>query len=197
MDIEGDVKPLPRFQTRVKMLWDNAYLYIAAEMEEPQIWATLTERNSVIFHDNDFEVFLDPSGQSKDYLELEINALGTVWDLRLPVPYRQNGQPDNNFRFHGLISGVALDGELNNPAVTSKGWSVTLALPFCDIAPYHSNCPPGPGDTWRINFSRVEWPVDENLRKIPGLPEDNWVWSPQGEIDMHIPDRWGYLTFVE
>ena len=38
VDIEGTLKPLPRFKTRVKMLWDDEYLYIAAEMEEPHVW---------------------------------------------------------------------------------------------------------------------------------------------------------------
>jgi hypothetical protein len=42
------------------------------------------------------------------------------------------------------------------------------------------------GTEWRIDFSRVEW-----LKK----PEENWVWSPQGVINMHVPDRWGYLEF--
>src|SRR5581483_2033492 len=50
-DIEGDRQPKPRFRTRVKMLWDDDALYIAAELEEPHVWATLTEHDSVIFHD--------------------------------------------------------------------------------------------------------------------------------------------------
>jgi hypothetical protein len=29
------------------------------------------------------------------------------------------------------------------------------------------------------------------------LPEDNWVWSPQGAIDMHMPERWGVVRFSE
>ena len=48
---------------------------------------------------------------------------------------------------------------------------------------------PQNGTEWRINFSRVEW--------TPGKPrEDNWVWSPQGLIDMHVPEHWGYLHFT-
>ena len=43
VDIEGDIRPAPRFRTRAKMLWDNECLYIGAEMEEPNVWATLTE----------------------------------------------------------------------------------------------------------------------------------------------------------
>ncbi len=64
VDVEGDVRPAPRFHTRVKMLWDDHCLYIAAELDEPHVWATLKQHDSVIFHDNDFEVFLDPDGDS-------------------------------------------------------------------------------------------------------------------------------------
>lgn len=58
--------------------------------------------------------------------------------------------------------------------------------------------PPNDGDRWRINFSRVEWDVEVaegKYRKVKGRPEHNWVWSPQGVIDMHPPERWGYLQF--
>src|SRR4029453_11146126 len=44
VDIEGESRPRPRFRTRVKMTWDDEYFYVAAEMEEPDVWATLTER---------------------------------------------------------------------------------------------------------------------------------------------------------
>src|SRR5690242_7601187 len=57
VDIEGDRKPRPRFRTRMKMLWDDQALYIGAELEEPHVWATLTRHDSVIFQDNDFEIF--------------------------------------------------------------------------------------------------------------------------------------------
>jgi hypothetical protein len=53
VDIEGAAKPAPRFRTRAKMLWDDEFLYVAAELEEPHIVATITQKNEVIFHDND------------------------------------------------------------------------------------------------------------------------------------------------
>ncbi|HSI73276.1 MAG TPA: carbohydrate-binding family 9-like protein, partial [Fimbriimonas sp.] len=86
VDILGDRMPKPRYRTRVKMLWDDEHLYIGAMLEEPHVWGTLTERDSVIFHDNDFEVFIDPDGDNHLYGELEINALNTVWDLLLVKP---------------------------------------------------------------------------------------------------------------
>src|SRR5215475_9606025 len=50
VDIEGAKKPKPRLRTRARLLWDDQYLYIGAELEEQQVWATLTAHDSVIFH---------------------------------------------------------------------------------------------------------------------------------------------------
>src|SRR5256885_15745261 len=52
VDIEGNVRPRPRLRTRAKMAWDDRYFYVAAAMEEPHVWATLTRHDAVIFHDN-------------------------------------------------------------------------------------------------------------------------------------------------
>ena len=113
IDIEGTSKPRPRFRTRAKMLWDDEYFYIAAEMEEPDVWATLTEHDAVIFRDNDFEVFWNPTGDTLNYFEFEINALGTYWDLFLPKPYSQGGKADNGWEIPGVKAAVWVDGTIN------------------------------------------------------------------------------------
>src|SRR5262249_4917109 len=92
VDIAGDANPRPRFRTRAKMLWDDTYFYVGAELEEPHVWATLTAHDAVIFHDNDFEVFIDPNGDNHEYYEFEINALNTGWDLLLTRPYKDQGK---------------------------------------------------------------------------------------------------------
>jgi cellulose/xylan binding protein with CBM9 domain len=205
VDIEGGSRPRPRFRTRMKMSWDDEDLYVAAEMEEPDIWATLTERDSVIFHDNDFEVFIDPDGDTHAYYELEVNALGTPWDLMLLKPYRDGGPAIHAWDIAGLKVGVDVRGSINRPGDRDEGWTVELAMPWKilrEAAPDHRA--PKAGDRWRVNFSRVEWQTDVVdgryvKRTKPGsrdpLPEDNWVWSPQGAVDMHMPERWGYVQF--
>ena len=188
VDIEGAAKPTPRFRTRVKMLWDDKYLYIAAELEEPNVTATLREHDSVIFKDNDFEVFIKPLPETESYYEFEMNAFNTGWDLFLNKPYNENGKPDNSWDIAGLKTAVATQGTINNPSDTDQGWTLEIAYPLTAFNSRQSVPPPQPGTTWRINFSRVEWK--------PGNPkEDNWVWSPQGVINMHVPARWGYLHF--
>ncbi len=188
VDIEGSAKPQPRFRTRVKMLWDDHYLYIAAELQEPKVVATLRQHDSVIFHDNDFEVFVKPLPETSSYYEFEINALNTGWDLFLPKPYNVGGKPDNSWDIEGLKTAVAVEGTLNQSSDTDRGWTVEMAYPLSAFNSRQQVPLPQAGIEWRINFSRVEW--------TPGNPkEDNWVWSPQGVINMHVPERWGYLKF--
>ena len=199
-DIEGDGKPQPRFHTRVKMLWDDDYLYVAADLEEPHVWGTLTRHDSVIFHDNDFEVFIDPNGDTIEYYEFEINALNTGWDLFLNKPYKQGGKARNEWEIPGLRTAVHIRGTLNDPRDRDDGWTVEIAFPWKVLAEFaHKAAPPNPGDEWRVNFSRVEWQhevVEGGYRKLSNVREDNWVWSPQGVINMHVPEKWGRVRFV-
>ena len=200
-DIEGDKKPKPRYRTRMKMLWDANNLYIAAELEEPDVWATITEHDAVIFQDPDFEVFIDPDGDNHLYAELELNARNTTWDLLLTKPYRDGGTAINGWEIAGLKTAVAIDGTLNNPKDKDRGWTVEIAWPWASLKELgNAAAPPKDGDQWRINFSRVEWDTkvkDGKTVKIKGKPEHNWVWSPQGAIDMHRPERWGYVQFTD
>jgi hypothetical protein len=208
VDIEGTVKPLPRFKTRVKMLWDDSNLYFAAELEEPHVWATLRQRDTIIFMDHDFEIFIDPDGDAHAYYELEVNAYGTPWDLFLYKPYRDGGPAIFGWDITGLKVGTHIDGSINNPGDTDKSWTVEVVMPLRALLkewPEGLVIPKG-GDKWRIDFSRVEWRTvtqDGYYKKEinPGTgkpyPEDNWVWSPPGRINMHMPEMWGYLQFSE
>lgn len=199
-DIEGAAKPKPAHRTRMKMLWDESALYIAAELTEPHLWATLTEHDSVIFQDPDFEVFVDPDGDSHDYGELELNAKNTTWDLLLTKPYKDGGRAINGWEITGLKTAVHLEGTLNDPTDKDTGWTIEIAWPWSglkELMPNNRGTPPKDGEQWRINFSRVEWDVNIVGGKYvkQKKPEHNWVWSPQGAIDMHRPERWGYVQF--
>lgn len=209
VDIQGGDLPTPRYETRARMLWDDEYFYVAAEMEEPHLWGTLTERDSIIFYDNDFEVFLDPDGDTFDYYELEINALGTEWDLLLERPYRNGGPALHEYDTPGLLSGVHLNGTLNDSSDVDSGWTMEIAIPFAALRAIAGRpVPPTDGDVWWVNFSRVQWQLDAVSPEDGGgyvksvgpegerLPEDNWVWSPQGVIAMHEPETWGLVMFA-
>ncbi|MFQ9697388.1 MAG: carbohydrate-binding family 9-like protein [Zhenhengia sp.] len=196
VDIEGDKRPMPRFKTRAKMTWDDENFYFGAVLEGPEIWATLTERDCVIFQDNDFEIFIDSNSDTHAYFEFEMNALNTVWDLMLTKPYRDGGKPINAFDIQGMQTAVHIDGELNNPKADNKRWMVEVVMPFAVLRQgqddYNRN--PKAGEYYRVNFSRVHWRVDEtetgftkqiNPETGRSYPEDNWVWAPTGLINIH------------
>ena len=66
------------YQTRAAALWDDDNLYIGFWIEEPYPKAEQTKRDSIIFRENDVELFID-GGDC--YYELEINALGTLYEV--------------------------------------------------------------------------------------------------------------------
>lgn len=202
-DIEGNRKPSPLWNTRVKMSWDSKGLYIAAELLEPHVWAYLKNHDNIVFNDNDFEVFIDPDNDTHRYYEFEVNALNTMFDLFMPKPYRNGSGAMIAYNAPGMKWAVDVQGTLNNPNDIDRGWTVELFIPFWAVSIANKPKIPEDGDFWRINFSRVEWITEVKdgkyvkKKSVDGrnLPEYNWVWSPQGLINMHFPERWAYLHF--
>jgi len=205
IDIEGSKTPSQK--TNVKMLWDEKFLYVFAKLYENHIWGDITKRDEVIYYNNDFEVFINPNDDVFSYGEIEINALGTEWDLFLNRPYRLKGKADSSWDINGLKSAVNISGTLNEPNDLDDYWTLEIAIPLKEIEKLNTSGKDEKvisGDVWRINFSRVNWDFEINngvysRKKENGkyLPEYNWVWSPQGIINMHVPENWGYLVFSE
>lgn len=205
-DITGDKGPNPHLQTKVKMAHDDNGLYIAAWLEEPHVWATITQHDTSIFQDNAFEMFFNPSNDTHHYLEYEVNALGTIWDLYLSRPYRDNPLTFSNWEFAGMQSAVSVDGTLNNPNDTDKGWTVEVYIPWrslLQVLPRSRK--PADGSQMRVNFMRVQWPLDVKDGVYVKAPkkegqrtaESYWLWSPIGTPSAHLPEYWGFVQFTD
>ncbi|MHC4092908.1 MAG: carbohydrate-binding family 9-like protein, partial [Planctomycetota bacterium] len=119
--------------------------------------------------------------------------------------YRDGGKADTSWDIDGLEAAVFLQGTLNDPSDRDDGWTVELAIPWRALAEHApEGRAPRAGEEWRMNFSRVQWQLEVaggRYQKVtdPGtgkpLPEDNWVWSPQGAVNMHMPEMWGVVRF--
>jgi hypothetical protein len=73
------VTGVPGFlDTRMAAVWDDTYLYVGFWVEEPNVCATFTERDSYVYLENDVEVFI---GGEECYYEFQINALGTIYEV--------------------------------------------------------------------------------------------------------------------
>ncbi|ETL41645.1 hypothetical protein, variant 2 [Phytophthora nicotianae] len=245
VDIEGpERKPKDFPLTRFKMMYDDDTLYVGAELIEPKIWGTITQKNSTMYHENDFEVFFNPDGSRHHYYELEVNCLNTIWELLLHRPYKDGYSIENPFNLVSLRSAVYVDGVTNSPETECVRWCVEMSWSLVELQQFNKQRfrqdideplssrlqsgtesiatprpPTGPGRTarpavtssktvagnvWRVNFSRVQYElqtvVDEDtnqlqFQKVPDKREDNIVWAPTGVIDIHRPERWGYVFF--
>ncbi|GFO27476.1 carbohydrate family 9 binding domain-like [Plakobranchus ocellatus] len=107
VDIQGRNFPEPRLNTKVKMRYDDRFLYIAAFLQEPDVWANVTLHDGTVYQDNSFQA---------RYKEITINARGTVADLMMTKSYVDSGEP-LTFWESDLVSEVFIQGSLNNPKV--------------------------------------------------------------------------------
>lgn len=183
-----------KYMTRAKMLWDDTNLYVSFIIEEEDIRGILTGRDTFVWYDNDIEIFFDPDGNSQDYLEYEMNALNTVYDIHWnKVLWRDSAAVwDIGWNFTGLLNAVQYQGTLNNPQDIDKSWTVELAFPWISFVQYaNMPLPPKVGDKWRIDFYRAEY-TDRRNKDCT-----HYSWSVHGKVNMHMPERFGVVTFVK
>ena len=205
--------------TGIAVLWDEDNLYMGFWVEEPFVEANLTERDSLIYNDNDVEVFI--AGRDA-YYELEINALGTIYEVLFVWEDALDGFPELSpdmpgarpwngvgftthprggrvgfweWDFPGLRWGVAVDGTLNDNTDRDRGWTAEIALPWNGMrllaAADGRALPPLHGDIWRISFSRF----NQYREAPPAQDSGGWALSPHGAWDSHIPELFPHVQF--
>ncbi|HXI00381.1 MAG TPA: carbohydrate-binding family 9-like protein [Sphingobacteriaceae bacterium] len=202
VEIQGKRDSIDPYSTRYKMLWDKDFLYVYTEFREEHIWAKLKDHDQSIFHNNCLEIFIDPDGDSHNYIEFQINAFEAVWDLFMTKPYRNGGMPLSAWDIKGLKKAVNINGTLNDPSDKDKSWGIELAFPLNSLVGRNL---PLVGSVWRMNFSRVQYQMDikdgvyERKQDAKGrlLPSAYYVWSPQGLVNLHYPERYGFVKFAD
>lgn len=209
--------------TRAAVLWDDENLYVGYWVEEPNVAARLTEYGSLIYQENDVELFI----AGKDtYYELELNALNTMYEVffmwddaygqggyaRVPELSRDNpkvrpfngvafrhprGQRTGSWawRFPGIRTAVHVNGTLNNPGDRDRGWTVEIALPWSGMKLLAA------ADGRSLPPKNGDtWRMDFsrfNKYKAPAPEKDSggWFWSRHGAYDSHIPECFPFIQF--
>jgi hypothetical protein len=176
-----------KMRTRVKMMWDEKNLYVAAEMEDHDVAATMTQRDAHLWEENAFEVFIDPDNDAMNYAEIQVNPLNALLDLTISKPYTVKGRANFGWNIEGLHSAVRVDGTINDASDTDRGWSAEMVIPLAALEKL------GPaakaGARWRMEMARVLGPEGNAGR-------EHWTWAPTGEISFHMPEKWGWLEFI-
>jgi len=213
-----------RYATQAALLWDDDALYVAYWVEEPHVAATHTQRDALIYEDNDVELFI--AGPDA-YYELEINALGTIYEVLFvwqeaytkhhyatqpglarnapgcrPFPgvgFQPHPRGERlgfwQWDFPGLRVAVRVDGTLNDPTDEDRGWTVEIALPWAGMAAFMG------GRSLPPRPGDV-WRMDFsrfNTHKAspPAADSGGWAWSPHGVWDSHVPEVFPYIHFSD
>lgn len=179
-----------KYKTNFKALWDREYLYFYFKLHDDDIKAKGTIDHEPLFSfDNVIEIFLDPGADQKNYYELQINAMGTRWELTLDKPYKDGGVATSPDELTGLVYAIQLEGTLNQSDDTDRYWTIEMKIPWTAI-PDITDVPPT--EELKVDFSRV-YQDDDDI----DTPPQYWLWAPIGESNIHIPERWGTLVFLK
>jgi len=172
---------------QAKLLWDDQNLYVAFEFADKDVWGTLAKHDDKLWTQEAAEIFLDPDGDGKTYVELQVSPQNVTFDSWLPA-YRQN----DNAWDSGMQTAVVVDGTLNKRDDTDKGWTAELRIPLAAVKgrlETVKGVPPQVGTTWRANFFRLDQPN--------GKSQTGSSWSPPLVGDFHALDKFGTLVFAD
>ena len=174
----------PPLATAARLLWDDANLYIAFECTDPDIFGRQAGRDSELWEEEVVEVYVDPEGDGKDYLEFEVNPRNAVIDLKIAsadqVKHYKRWREWNS---QGWKTAVQVDGTLDDREDTDRGWTVEMAIPLADLAPVR----PKLGASWRLQLYRID--RSKPLGEKPMFA----AWSATDTF--HKPTRFGRLVF--
>lgn len=213
------------YDTRVALLWDDEYLYAGFEVEDPDIRAQTVRPNEHVYvHDDDAELFLDLGDH---YYEIGVNPVNCTYQIlwtwldpivesrdwaqleelfKLPdyLYYTRRSTEslgrvgDRDFSLPGLRNAVALDGSINNPRSSDRGWSVEFAIPWRGLAGSSStSLPPSVGSSMRMQAYRAQhdWSRQRENFLGGGTEFEGYTWSVMGNTNVHNPERWAVVNF--
>jgi hypothetical protein len=180
-------KRRPATTTVARLLWDDRYLYFAADMEDHDLYATVKERNGMTWYDDVFELFFKPSPKSRAYYEFQVNALNTPLELFFPSRGAGGYKRFATGPKLGLESAVKLSGTLNNWEDRDKGWTVEGRIPWSAFKPTGGR--PKAGDRWKFALCRYDYSATLEAPELSST-------APLTQSDFHRYEDYGELVFV-
>jgi|GEM_PF-4583036 len=175
----------PSVETKVLVAWSQTRLYIAFIALTKNVRGTETQHDGPLYDQDVVEMFIDPDGDSKDYVELEWNCLNTSLDYSFTGP--RTGS-NTAWSATGMLNAVKVMGTANKPSDVDTGMVVEISIPWTALKPFSkSPLPPRNGDSLPLDFYRIDYATSASGELI--------AWAPTGVADFHRPDKFGALVF--
>jgi hypothetical protein len=176
-----DGRPVQQ-RTQARLAYDEQFLYVAFDAEDPDIWGTYRKRDEPIYEQEVVEVFLDANADGRTYNELQVSPHNVTFDAYFPA--RRQGM-DLSWD-SGMKTAVKVRGTLDDASDRDEGWTAELQIPFARLAEV-PHVPPQKGDRWRFNLYRLELPDRRS--------QQGQSFSPLFVGDFHALPRFGWLVY--
>lgn len=163
--------------TIVYALKDENYLYFAFTCEEPKItnmvYAQRENDSKDIWRDSSIEIFLNPSGDRKNYYQFMINVLGSTSDIKA-----QRIGMDQVYDWDWNSEATV------KTAMSDQDWSVEIAIPLKNLGLLQEK-----GFPANFNRNRI---LDEGKDYVT-----LYTWSPFLKHGFHDLENFGNVVFAE
>lgn len=177
----------PKWTTQGRLLWDDENLYVGLSGRDDDVTNTNTTRDSTLWEQDVFEVYLDPGSDGKNYIELQVSPTGTIFDALFVTHRKPRWQDAAKFQLEGLEAKVFIHGTVNDSTgEPDKKWSAEVKIPWRSLPGMEG--PPKAGDEMAANLYRIDM-------KTAARPGFMGAWSPAGG-DFHNTTGFGKLTFL-
>jgi hypothetical protein len=180
--------------TNAKLLWDDEYLYVCFICEDEDIYATMKERDDLLWSQDVVEVFImEQSLDQGHFVEYEVSPIGTIFDMYLILPL----EGFLEWNSPGFKCAATFDGTINDPSDKDRGYQVEMAIPFEDAYLRKAvAAPPKDGSSMRIGLYRADYECPEKMGD-PGAGGTYITWSPTIKSFFQTPSRFGVVTFID
>lgn len=158
LDGEPSEDPSEDPGTEVWFAWDDSALFVAARIEDPDVWSEYAEHDDPLYRQEAFEVFVAGERAEDGYLEFQVSARNVTFDAHFRA-YRKGDEAwDSAWTTAVNVRGTVNErGDPDDPDERDEGWTVEAAIPWSEICDRTgATCPPRPGTRLRVNAFRLE-----------------------------------------
>lgn len=174
----------PPYTTRFAALWNARGLWLRFDAADSDPWHRYTQRDDPLWEEEVVEIFIDPDGDGRDYVEIEISPANVVADLLMA-----RGEPDKEGDLGWDFSGLRT---IVHPY--AGGWVALALLPWGGFAGVTGAepLPPRSGREWRFNVFRIKRPGGPDAPRRDAILA---AWQRPPGRSFHVPEVFGSLRF--
>ena len=172
-------------ETYAALSWDNENLYLAYKCIDSKIIGSAKKQDTPIFNTDDLvELFIDPDGDSKYYLEIGVNAFSSNYDMIINCISPLCG---------GWNTDISLDilGMETVSKHITNGYNVEIKIPFSSLNAIEKAGFKTPivGTKWKGNLFRIDY---GNTTEYLALQSYKSL-----QFGFHQPQEFAVFEFVE